>query len=320
MMEDSSLSIVIVNWNTKNQLRDCISTIGAASKSGFVLRDVVVVDNASTDESLRGVDAIGVPVTIVRNKENLGFAAACNQGASLASGDYLLFLNPDTRLFENSLVAPLAFLENDENAHVAICGVQMVDECNKECQSYAKFPSTLNFALKAIGAKKFVSRWWKGCDGVDSRANDVLLVDQVIGAFFVVRRPIFDQLNGFDERFFVYFEEVDFSLRARDKGWASVCLTGTQCFHVGGGSSRQVKAARLFYSLRSRILYVFKHFSALSIVALLFITLIVEFFGRVGVALVRGSFTDCGHVLQAYWMLFGNMPSIIQTAVNLRGK
>jgi N-acetylglucosaminyl-diphospho-decaprenol L-rhamnosyltransferase len=314
------LSIVIVNWNTRDQLRDCVLSICAASKFDFISSEVVVVDNASIDDSLRGIDEFGISVTIVRNKENIGFAAACNQGASLASGDYLLFLNPDTRLFENSLVAPLAFLEKEENAHVGICGVQLVDECNRACLSYAKFPSTLSFALQAIGAKKFLPKGWGGGNGIVSRANGFLLVDQVIGAFFVVRRPVFDQLDGFDERFFVYFEEVDFALRARGKGWISVCLTGTQCIHIGGGSSRQVKAARLFYSLRSRILYAFKHFYPQSIAALLFITLTVELFGRVAVALLRWSLTDCGHVLRAYRMLFGNMPSIIKTAVNLKDK
>jgi N-acetylglucosaminyl-diphospho-decaprenol L-rhamnosyltransferase len=316
------LSIIIVNWNTGDELRSCIASIRSASMLGSFLSDLIVIDNASVDDSLRGLDKLNVNVTIIRNSYNRGFAAACNQGASVCSGDYLLFLNPDTRLFENSLVAPLAFLERKESARIGICGVQLVDDSNRPCLSYARFPGLMNFVFQAIGINNLVRLVADGgaIDEAALREGDVLQVDQVIGAFFIVRRSVFDQLGGFDERFFVYFEEVDFALRARDNGWTSVCLLGTRCIHIGGRSSRQVKAARLFYSLRSRILYAFKHFSALSIAALLFITLTVEFIGRVSMALVRGSLTDCGHVLRAYAMLFGNMPSIIRTSVNLRGK
>jgi GT2 family glycosyltransferase len=113
-------------------------------------------------------------------------------------------------------------------------------------------------------------------------------VDQVIGAYFMIRRPLFDTLTGFDERFFVYFEEVDLSLRALHAGYRSVYFDGATAFHTGGLSSDQVKAARLFYTLRGRLLYAWKHFSRLNRWLVLAITLGIEWPARTVRARLQG--------------------------------
>ena len=316
----TKVTICIVNWNAGNQLRDCISSIGNARNDNSILLEVVVVDNGSTDKSCEGIDQLGVAINIIRNGENRGFACACNQGAAVASGNYLLFLNPDTRLFKNSLVVPFAFMELDENAHIGICGIQLVDELGKACLSYAKFPRLRDFTFRAVGIDKFVTCGGMAHEGVVPEAERVRVVDQVIGAFFVVRRSVFEELGGFDEHFFVYFEEVDFALRARKKGWLSVCLSGAQCIHIGGGSSRQVKAARLFYSLRSRTLYGFKHFPLMSAIALFAVTLVPELLGRLVSVLAQGSLRDLKHVVHGYSMLIKDMPAILRNAAAMRGR
>jgi GT2 family glycosyltransferase len=136
-------------------------------------------------------------------------------------------------------------------------------------------------------------------------------VDHVIGAFYLIRRSLFDSLGGFDERFFVYLEDLDFSLRAYQAGWRSVYLTGVQAFHAGGGTSAQVMATRLFYSLRSRLFYGFKHFSVYRAWGLLFITLALEPWIRLGVALLRGSWRDASHTLHAYVLLVKSLPDVL---------
>jgi len=313
----AQVDIVIVNWNAGRQLADCVKSIRTF---GHSVGSIILVDNASTDDSLAGLSVQDLPLIIIRNHENRGFATACNQGAAVASSDYLLFLNADTRLFENSLVEPLAFMGQAENAHIGICGIKLIDESGNACLSYAKFPSLRNFALQAVGINMIFRSRSMGDDGVVSEAGGVRVVDQVIGAFFVVRRSVFEQLGGFDERFFVYFEEVDFALRARKNGWASVCLTGVQCIHIGGGSSRQVKDLRLFYSLRSRVLYGFKHFSLLSAITLFLVTLWPELLGRSVFALARGSWQDFGHVVRGYSMLIKDMPAILREVAEMRGQ
>jgi len=105
------LDIVIVNWNSGEQLKSCLESIVKTDKTGFELNKVVVVDNASSDNSLFGLEEIDLPLKIIRNSTNRGFAAACNQGAKESDADYLLFLNPDTVLFKDSLSKPIAFME-----------------------------------------------------------------------------------------------------------------------------------------------------------------------------------------------------------------
>jgi len=102
-----TLDIIIVNWNAGQLLRDCVESIEKTKQNNFVLERIVVVDNASTDGSLNYLEDRKVAVHSIRNESNLGFGAACNQGAKDSQSDYLLFLNPDTRLFDNSLNRPM---------------------------------------------------------------------------------------------------------------------------------------------------------------------------------------------------------------------
>ena len=135
-------------------------------------------------------------------------------------------------------------------------------------------------------------------------------VDQVMGALFLVRRAVFESLNGFDERFFVYFEDLDFSYRAWQAGYSSYFLATAQALHHGGGCSEQVKAARLFYSLRSRILYGYKHFGWAAATGLLTGTILVEPVSRVAWAGLRGSLREMGETMSAYGMLWLDLPRL----------
>ena len=129
-------------------------------------------------------------------------------------------------------------------------------------------------------------------------------VDEVMGAFFFMRRSAFERLGGFDERFFVYFEEVDFSLRAREAGWRTVYLADAQAFHLGGGVSDQVKAHRLAYSLHSRLLYVVKHFSTLDSSMVAAATLLIEPWTRLAWAALRLAPREIGETLGGFFLLW----------------
>jgi GT2 family glycosyltransferase len=282
-----SLDIVIVNWNTGDALRACLQSI-AEGAAGVTLARVVVVDNASTDESMALATTVPLPLTVVTNTTNRGFGAACNQGAAGSTADYLLFLNPDTRLEATTLARTVAFLETPEARTVGICGIRLLDDDGHPSTSAARFPSPRMFLGAATGLAHVLP-------GVFPRhlltAEDCATtrdVDQVIGAYFMIRRPLFDTLTGFDERFFVYFEEVDLSLRALHAGYRSVYFDGATAFHTGGLSSDQVKAARLFYTLRGRLLYAWKHFSRLNRWLVLAITLGIEWPARTVRARLQG--------------------------------
>lgn len=260
------------------------------------------MDNASADDSMRDIDKSGVPVRLIANTENRGFAAACNQGARAARGECLLFLNPDTRLFADSLTGPLDFMARPENAAIGICGIRLVDESGSTSTCAARFPSLRVLAGAVLGLSRLFPSAFPPHLMTPRELTDSRMVDQVIGAFFLIRRDIFERCGGFDERFFVYFEEVDLSLRAKYLGYASYFLSDVSAFHKGGGCSDQVRAARLFYSLRSRVLYARKHYSTAALAGLVLLMLI-EVPLRIGRSLIRMSWADLSNTLTAYRQL-----------------
>lgn len=295
-----SLDIVIVNWNSGEQLQECLASIAEADLTAFDLQRVVVVDNASTDGSASGAPVPGVPLVTVRNSENRGFAAACNQGARGSTAGYLLFLNPDTLLRRDSLSSPLSFMEAAGSAAIGICGIALLDDAGAVARSCSRFPTTAMFLAKMLGIARLLPAAWAMQPMTEWDHSTNRDVDQVIGAFFLVRRRLFDELGGFDERFFVYFEEVDFSLRAAALGQRSHFLASVKALHHGGGTSNQVKARRLTYNLTSRMEYALKHFSRASAAVLVLATLLVEPVARLALALLRRSPSDFTETIAAY--------------------
>lgn len=303
----SKIDIVIVNWNAGFQLVEAISSI--ADHHAGLVDSVIIVDNGSTDDSLGRVETMqDLPFKplVIRNSENCGFGKACNLGAQQAKSDFLLFLNPDAALYADTLPKALAYMQDSANAEVGICGVQLLDEAGHVSRSCARFPAALGFAAHAVGLDRFIPRL--GHFMAEWHHAQTRQVDHVIGAFFLVRRELFEALHGFDERFFVYLEDLDFSYRAHQAGWRSVYLADAQAFHAGGGTSKQVKARRLFYSLRSRLLYAFKHFSWIGAVGVLLATLLVEPVSRSALALLRRSWSGLKETWAAYGMLWRWLP------------
>lgn len=295
-----SLGIVIVNWNTGGHLQACLRSIAASDRAGWTLGAIVIIDNASVDGSADGLNLLGLPVSIVRNAQNRGFSAACNQGASGLSSDYLLFLNPDTALLTDSLTRALTFMDEAEGQEIGICGVRLIDRDGVPALSCARFPTLGTFFGQATGLSRLWPHVFKPQRLSADECRVTRDVDQIIGAFFLVRSAVFDLLGGFDERFFVYFEEVDFSFRARQHGFRSVYLADISILHHGGVSSGQVKATRLFYSLRSRLQYAFKHYTRLEAFLLVVVTVGIEFPSRFVQAVFRGPRQEIAEISHAY--------------------
>lgn len=299
----NSLTIVIVNWNSGHQLADCVVSILSSKQEFFTLNAVVIVDNASTDNSLALLPTDD-RVHIIRNLENYGFGRACNIGAnSVDSEGMLLFLNPDTILEPNTLDNTVKFFCNNSIAmKFGILGVKLKSQNGKIQQSCSKFPSINSEFFDRSGLSKLIpskSFHMKDFDHLSSR-----YVDQVMGAFFLTTSHLFDRLNGFDEIFFVYYEEVDFSYRAKQLGYRSYFFADVSAMHVGGGCSQQVKANRLFYSLNSRLIYTKKHFSTLDHLLVCGLTLIIEPFTRVMFSLLKQDFRGIKETLSGYKMLY----------------
>jgi N-acetylglucosaminyl-diphospho-decaprenol L-rhamnosyltransferase len=297
-----SLDIIIVNWNAGSQLRECLSSLKGEIEGVNVGR-IVVVDNASQDDSLESIKDVPLPLTLILNSDNRGFGAACNQGAKDSQADQLLFLNPDTRLFPGALGKAVACLETGERRRIGIVGAQLVNEQGRPHFSCARFPSFFPLLNEMLGLAQLCPNVFRGLFMRDWDHTQSREVDHVMGAFALMRRSLFESLHGFDERFFMYLEDLDLSFRARQMGWRSFFLAEAQVYHTGGGTSRQVKARRLSDLLRSRIRYAHKHMGLSRTGLTIGIIFTAEFVLRIAKAVVRLDWGRIEETVEGYLLL-----------------
>jgi N-acetylglucosaminyl-diphospho-decaprenol L-rhamnosyltransferase len=309
----TDLDIIIVNWNAGNKLFECLDSIRHSNhEASFRLAKCIIIDNASTDGSLDHIKDMALPLELAINTENKGFGFACNQGSKSGDSEYILFLNPDVRLFPDSLSKSVSFMESSDNKQIGILGIQMVDQNGAIHRNVARFPSPKSFFYQMFGLdhlwpKQFPPHFMTDWDYLQSR-----VVDQVPGSFFLMRRSLFKSLNGFDERFFMYFEDLDFAYRARMEGWVSYYLSNVKAFHHGGGTTDQVRALRLFYMLRGRVHYVAKHFGYYPALWIIIASLTIEIWVRLGWSLINGSGRNFLETLQAYFLYMKELPALMK--------
>jgi GT2 family glycosyltransferase len=309
----TDLDIVIVNWNAGNKLLECLASVQhSTTDTSFCLAKCIVVDNASTDNSLAEIRQMELPLELIMNTENKGFGAASNQGAKRGNSKHILFLNPDVRLFPDSISKSLSFLDSYNDQKIGILGIQMIDQNNAIHRNTARFPTPGSLFYQMLGVDRLWPRKFPPHFMTDWAHQESRAVDQVPGSFFLVRRSLFNDLNGFDERFFMYFEDLDFAYRANRIGWQSYYLSDVRAFHYGGGTTNQIKALRLFYVLRSRIAYVAKHFGYHRALWIMIASLTIEFIVRLVWNLVKLSARDFLETLEAYFLYIQELPVLLK--------
>lgn len=299
-----TVDIVIVNWNAGELLYECVSSIKNALNNNYELKSVVVVDNYSADSSLDKLNEIDLPIKIIRNDKNLGFAKACNIGVFSCDSDYVLILNPDTKLYEDSIYKPLKFLIDNFENKIGMLGVKIVDAKNEISKNCARFPSPIKIIYQSIGLDKVCPRIFKPHFMIEWNHDENRVVDQIMGSYILMPRFLFKTLNGYDEQFFVYYEDLDLSLRAKQLGWKNYYFSESKIFHKGGGTSDKVKASRLFYSLDSKLKYSKKHFSKNSYLLILFFVFLFEPISRILFALFKFQIINAKETLIAYKKLY----------------
>ncbi|MEU0106831.1 MULTISPECIES: glycosyltransferase family 2 protein [unclassified Streptomyces] len=292
--------IVIVNWNAGRHLQNCLHSIARADRSVLRVRRVVIVDNASSDGSERDPHVPGLPVRWVRNDENLGFARACNQGAALCDSEFLLFLNPDTELCPDTLRITGEFLRTPAAGGFGIFGARMVDEQGRPQLSCSRFPSPRIFAGRMTGLDRLVPAVFPPQHMRPEELSRSGPVDQVIGAFFLVRRSLFTELNGFDDGYFLYLEEVDFALRARRLNWPSYHIKEARVYHAGRVSSAQLGPWRHYLLLCSRTRFMFRNWPKHQAWLLTVMSLSVEPVARLVGAALRGQRPELRATITVY--------------------
>jgi len=237
-----SVSIIIVSFNTKSHLKECLDSL---HNSKLSVSEVVVVDNGSLDGSIALLRSRSSRITLLENAENFGFARAANQAAAVCTGDYLLFLNSDV-VVASSLASAQSYLEDHRD--VGVLGLRMTDPHGRvQDYTWGSFQNLFDLITKR--SKKAE---------VDN--NRIQETDWVSGGAMLVRRDLFELLEGFDDRFFFYFEDMDFCARARRWGAKVVFFPKVSIRHAGGASFRGDDKKRRGWYYASQAYFFRKHY------------------------------------------------------------
>ena len=228
-------SVVVVNWNGLDHLQRCLPAVAAQT---FAEVDVILVDNGSTDGSVDWVAERFPAVSVIANDRNLGFAAANNRGADLATAPTLLFLNSDTQLSRDALVSPLGYLA--ESPDVGALTVQLVyPDGRRDPDNHRGFPTPWNALCHFSGLSRLFPN--------DPRFNGYFVphadfsqthdVDVIAGSYMMMPRAVFDELQGWDETYFFYGEDIDLCYRVHEAGYRIVYFPHVEVLHYKGASS-----------------------------------------------------------------------------------
>lgn len=252
-MNNSLFSIIIVNWNSSDLLRNCLGSIPHTNPEGRF--EIIVVDNASIDNSVKMVKQEFHHVKLIENEQNLGFAKATNLGIKASCGKYILLLNSDAELKTcNTLKKVEQFFElHDE---VGILGVNLI------------FPD----GVPQAPGGRFISNWQLFKSQVlflsspmfyrmkdkffSSKMQEFHSIDYVSGASMFVQKKVFDEIGMFDEGFFMYGEDMEFCYRAKQHGWRSVILNTIETIHLKGQSTKKNIDDVLFHGIKNNCLLI----------------------------------------------------------------
>jgi hypothetical protein len=259
----NNLSIIIVNWNTATPLKNCL-----ASLAGDV--EIVVVDNASADESAVMVARDFPCVCLVRNPDNMGFARANNQGWRASANEFVLFLNSDTLVPPGALMHLVEFMRAHPNAGASSPRLARADGSTQPF-AFGGDP-TPAYLLRRGFARLILHRTLH-----DWETREPQAVDWVSGACLLARRDALEQVSGWDEKFFMYFEDSDLCLRLRRAGWKIFYNPRVTITHLGGASLAQNRTRTQFYDASLHYFYT-KHFSLL---ARALLELLLPFYRRI---------------------------------------
>ena len=257
------VSISIVTWNAKDYLQKCLNSI--YENIGNITFEIIVVDNASTDATVSMVKTQFPSVILIENKNNLGYGSANNQAIKISKREYILILNPDTIIFNDSIQRLVEFL--DQNPKVGAVGPKIVNPDGSiqfECARNFPTPITEFYVLTTLYKRfpkskifgKYLMSYWNH--------NDQREVELLAGACFLIRRKVFDEVGLFDENFFMYTEETDLFYRIKQKGWKVYYFPSAKIEHLWGKSTEQLPYAMAVEARRTMELFFEKHYGLLA--------------------------------------------------------
>ncbi|MCW8803671.1 MAG: glycosyltransferase, partial [Ignavibacteriaceae bacterium] len=267
------LSIIIVNYNVNEFLQNLLNSIDKASSN--ISKEIIVIDNASDDGSVEVIKEKFPSVKLIENKINVGFGRANNQGLEIAKGKFILFINPDCIVSEDTFDKMVSFFESHSECGLAGCKILNSDG-TLQLACRRSFPGPWTSFTKVTGLSNLFSK-----NRIFARYNLTFLdenktyeVDAVSGSFMMVRKEVYEKVGGFDERFFMYGEDLDLCYRVQKAGYKVYYVHNTQIIHYKGESTKRsnLDETKLFYDAMH--IFVKKHLSSFPVVEVILRTAI----------------------------------------------
>jgi GT2 family glycosyltransferase len=233
-MSELDLSIIIVSYNTRDFLSECLSSI-EENISEKISYEVIVVDNASTDDSVEYIGVNFPQVLLISSSQNVGFSKANNLGVKKSHGRYVLFLNPDTVIYKNVLEHMVDFMDAHPKAGASTCYLEMVNG-KLDDATHRGFPTPWNAVSYFSGLAKIFphSLFFNGYNLGWKNLDNVHEIDALAGAFMLVRREAGEEVGWWDERFFFYGEDLDFCYHLKQNGWKIYFVPQVKILHYKG--------------------------------------------------------------------------------------
>jgi len=273
------LSVIIVNWNTRELVLNCLRSLDGATEN--MSAEVYVVDNGSRDGSVAAVRHTFPGVVVVANERNLGFARANNKALKRARGEYVLLLNSDVLLSKDTVTALMEFM--GKNALAGMAGAQLLNSDGSKQNSFDNLPTLLSEGFnKSLLRILFPGRFPSKRVTTSSPRE----VESVIGACVLVRREAIKAVGLLDEDYFFFMEETDWCYRMREKGWRVYIVPDARAVHLQGATVRGVKSRAKIEYYRSRYLFFRKHRGQIQLAVLKGVLVF-----KLGVSLVLQGFT-----------------------------
>jgi hypothetical protein len=258
----TDLSIIIVSWNVADLLAACLDSILNNTPDGLAV-EIIVVDSASSDDTVARVRDSYPQVKLLPQAENLGFTRCNNIGLAASGGCYVMLLNPDTEIVGDALALMVDYL--DQNGAVGLIGPRTLNADGSTQSTRRRFPSLPVLFLESTWLQPFAPRAMLDNYYITDAPDDATFdIDWAQGSALMARRAVYEQIGGLDEGYIMYSEEVDWCRRAKNAGWRVVYLGAARIIHHGGQSSQQVAARSHIHFQQSKLRYTRKYHGRLA--------------------------------------------------------
>lgn len=293
------INIVIVSYFSKNKLIRLLQSLDSLIIENFQLQVIVV--NNSVSENLNDLECIH-ELIIVNNDENKGFGYACNQASKFFKYSATLLLNPDTLVFKSTLQQSIDFFDREPD--VTVLGIKHLDENNNIAYSCSRFPKLYTLIFDIVGLSKLFPKVFTPAFLMrDWNHEESRYVDQVMGAFLLIRQSFVQQFGLMDERFFVFLEDTDLCKKVWDNNGKVFYNADITMIHEGGNSTSGISDKKLCFMLEGKLKYAYKYFSFWQYCILFMFIVFVEPFTRITLSIITNT-KDVKNIAKAYLLFF----------------